>query len=105
MGVNYRGSSGRGAEYTKCISGDWGNKEVKDIIAITDYLIKIGVADPTKLAIAGWSYGGILTNYTIATDHRFKAAFAQRGVYDLTTFLGEGNAWRLIPNYFKSYNI
>ncbi len=88
VGVNYRGSSGRGAEYTKCISGDWGNKEVKDIIAITDYLIKIGVADPTKLAIAGWSYGGILTNYTIATDHRFKAAVSGAGGSLMMSFYG-----------------
>ena len=88
VGVNYRGSSGRGAEYTKCISGDWGNKEVKDIIAITDYLIKIGVADSTKLAIAGWSYGGILTNYTIATDHRFKAAVSGAGGSLMMSFYG-----------------
>ena len=77
--VNYRGSSGRGANYAKCIQADWGNKEVKDIIAITNYLIKTGIADSTKLAIAGWSYGGILTNYTIATDHRFKAAISGAG--------------------------
>lgn len=77
--VNYRGSSGRGANYAKCIAADWGNKEVKDIIAITNYLIKTGIADSNKLAIAGWSYGGILTNYTIATDHRFKAAISGAG--------------------------
>lgn len=77
--VNYRGSSGRGANYAKCIQADWGNKEVKDIIAITNYLIKTGIADSNKLAIAGWSYGGILTNYTIATDHRFKAAVSGAG--------------------------
>jgi dipeptidyl aminopeptidase/acylaminoacyl peptidase len=36
----------------------------------------------------------------VGHDNRFKAAFAQRGVYDLTTFMGEANAWRLVPNYF-----
>jgi dipeptidyl aminopeptidase/acylaminoacyl peptidase len=77
--VNYRGSSGRGMAYTKAIHGDWGNKEVKDIIAVADYLIKTGIADPSRLAIAGWSYGGILTNYTIATDTRFKAAVSGAG--------------------------
>jgi dipeptidyl aminopeptidase/acylaminoacyl peptidase len=50
--------------------------------------------------ITGGSYAGYLTAWIIAHDHRFKAAFAQRGVYDLTTFMGEGNAWRLTPNYF-----
>jgi dipeptidyl aminopeptidase/acylaminoacyl peptidase len=77
--VNYRGSSGRGMAYTKSIAGDWGNKEVKDIIAVTDYLIREGYVDSEKLGISGWSYGGILTNYTIATDKRFKAAVSGAG--------------------------
>jgi dipeptidyl aminopeptidase/acylaminoacyl peptidase len=86
--VNYRGSSGRGANYTKTIYADWGNKEVKDIIAITNQLIKEGIADSTKLAIAGWSYGGILTNYTIATDTRFKAAVSGAGSSLMLSFYG-----------------
>jgi dipeptidyl aminopeptidase/acylaminoacyl peptidase len=77
--VNYRGSSGRGLAYTKSISGDWGNKEVKDIQAVVDHLVRTGVADPARLAISGWSYGGILTNYSIATDRRFKAAVSGAG--------------------------
>jgi len=77
--VNYRGSSGRGSAYTKAIYADWGNKEVKDIIGIADQLIKTGIADSSKLGIGGWSYGGILTNYTIATDKRFKAAVSGAG--------------------------
>ena len=86
--VNYRGSSGRGANYTKTIYADWGNKEVKDIIGITNELIKQGIADSTKLAIAGWSYGGILTNYTIATDTRFKAAVSGAGSSLMLSFYG-----------------
>ncbi len=86
--VNYRGSSGRGANYTKCIYGDWGNKEVKDIIGVADYLIKSGIADENKMAIAGWSYGGILTNYTIATDKRFKAAVSGAGSSLMLSFYG-----------------
>lgn len=77
--VNYRGSSGRGKNYTKTIYGDWGNKEVIDIIAIANQLIKDSIADANKLGIGGWSYGGILTNYTIATDIRFKAAVSGAG--------------------------
>ena len=86
--VNYRGSSGRGANYTKTIYADWGNKEVKDILAITNELIKEGIADSTQLAIAGWSYGGILTNYTIATDKRFKAAVSGAGSSLMLSFYG-----------------
>jgi dipeptidyl aminopeptidase/acylaminoacyl peptidase len=77
--VNYRGSSGRGVAFTSAIYADWGNKEVKDIVGAANYLIKEGIVDPNRLGIAGWSYGGILTNYTIATDKRFKAGVSGAG--------------------------
>ena len=77
--VNYRGGSGRGAKYQKAIYADWGNLEVVDLLAGVDWAIKSGVADPDRLGIGGWSYGGILTNYTIATDPRFKAAASGAG--------------------------
>lgn len=77
--VNYRGSSGRGIDYIRSIYGDWGNKEVIDIIGAANYLIQQGIVDFSKMGIAGWSYGGILTNYTIATDSRFKAACSGAG--------------------------
>ena len=72
--INYRGSSGRGTKYQKAIYADWGNLEVVDLLAGVDGVIKSGVADPDRLGICGWSYGGILTDYTIASDPRFKAA-------------------------------
>jgi dipeptidyl aminopeptidase/acylaminoacyl peptidase len=78
-GVNYRGSSGRGVAFTKAIYGDWGNKEISDIIGAADYLVSTGVADVNRMGIAGWSYGGISTDYTIATDQRFKAAVSGAG--------------------------
>ena len=78
-GVNYRGSSGRGVEYTKAIYADWGNKEVADILGAAEWLIQKGIADENSMGIGGWSYGGILTNYTIATDKRFKAAASGAG--------------------------
>ncbi|MGZ8551603.1 MAG: prolyl oligopeptidase family serine peptidase, partial [Chitinophagaceae bacterium] len=77
--VNYRGSSGRGIDFTRSIYGDWGNKEVMDIIGAANHLIKQGIADENRMGIAGWSYGGISTNYTIATDQRFKAAVSGAG--------------------------
>jgi dipeptidyl aminopeptidase/acylaminoacyl peptidase len=77
--INYRGSNGRGYAFSKAIFGDWGNKEVVDLIDGINYLIKTGVADESKLGIGGWSYGGILTDYTTATDSRFKAAASGAG--------------------------
>lgn len=77
--INYRGSNGRGYEFSKAIFGDWGGKEVVDLIDGVNYLIKTGVADPNRLGIGGWSYGGILTDYVTATDTRFKAAASGAG--------------------------
>lgn len=78
--VNYRGSNGRGIAFSRIISADWGNKEVLDILGATDYLVGKGIADPDRLGIAGWSYGGILTDYTIASTTRFKVASSGAGV-------------------------
>ena len=79
LAVNYRGSSGRGSAFQKAIYGDWGNKEVVDLLGAVDRAVAMGVADPSRLGIGGWSYGGILTDYTIATDTRFKAAVSGAG--------------------------
>jgi dipeptidyl aminopeptidase/acylaminoacyl peptidase len=79
LAVNYRGSNGRGSEFQKAIYGDWGNLEVVDLLGAVDEVIRMGVADPDRLGIGGWSYGSILTNYTIATDTRFKAATSGAG--------------------------
>lgn len=79
VGVNYRGSNGRGIDYSRSIYADWGNKEVMDIHGAVDHLVKEGIADPDRLGIGGWSYGGILTDYCIATDTRFKAAASGAG--------------------------
>jgi len=74
LAVNYRGSSGRGSAFQKAIYADWGNKEVIDLLGAVDHMLASGVADPERLGIGGWSYGGISTDYTIASDTRFKAA-------------------------------
>ncbi len=79
LAVNYRGSNGRGSAYQRAIYADWGNKEVVDLIGAVDQAIAAGIADPDRLAIGGWSYGGILTDYTIATTTRFKAAVSGAG--------------------------
>ena len=79
VAVNYRGSNGRGSAFQKAIFADWGGKEVVDLLGAMDHVQKIGLADPDRLGIGGWSYGGILTDYTIATDGRFKAATSGAG--------------------------
>ena len=85
---NYRGSNGRGETFMSAINGDWGNKEVVDVLAATDYVVQQGIADPDKLGIGGWSYGGITTNYTIATTPRFKVAISGAGSSLQTSMYG-----------------
>jgi dipeptidyl aminopeptidase/acylaminoacyl peptidase len=110
--VNYRGSNGRGLEFSKTISGDWGNKEVIDLHGAIDQLVKMGVADPDKLGVAGWSYGGILTDYLIASDTRFKAASSGAGtgftlsLYGVDQYISQYNTeigppWTSIDKYLK----
>ena len=88
LAVNYRGSAGRGQKFSRAISADWGHYEVDDLLASVDQVIKQGVADPAKLGVGGWSYGGILTDYVIATDTRFKAATSGAGTAFTVSFYG-----------------
>jgi len=88
LNVNYRGSSGRGQAYSQAIFADWGDKEVIDLKAMVDKAIAIGVADPARLGVGGWSYGGILTDYVIASDNRFKAAISGAGTAMPLSFYG-----------------
>jgi dipeptidyl aminopeptidase/acylaminoacyl peptidase len=80
LAINYRGSAGRGNAFQKSIHADWGNLESQDLIGAVDEAIKQGIADPARLGIGGWSYGGISTDHVIARDQRFKAAVSGAGV-------------------------
>lgn len=72
--VNPRGSSGYGQAFSHAIWADWGNKDFEDVLAGVDYAIEEGYADPDRLGVGGWSYGGILTNYVITKSQRFEGA-------------------------------
>ncbi|HEY2823585.1 MAG TPA: S9 family peptidase [Candidatus Acidoferrum sp.] len=97
LAVNYRGGSGRGAAYTKSIAADWGQKEVLDVTAAIDYAISSGVADPNKLGVGGWSYGGMMTDFTIASDPRYKVAMAGAGIGNELGMYGS-------DQYIRQYN-
>ena len=76
VAANPRGSSGYGRDFSRAIWADWGNKDYDDVIAAVDGAIAMGVADPDRLGVGGWSYGGILTDHVIAKTTRFKAAIS-----------------------------
>ena len=76
VAANPRGSSGYGREFSRAIWADWGNKDYDDVMAAVDTAIAMGVADPDRLGVGGWSYGGILTDHVISKTTRFKAAIS-----------------------------
>jgi dipeptidyl aminopeptidase/acylaminoacyl peptidase len=88
LAVNYRGSSGRGGAFAQAIAADWGHKEVADLLGAVDYAVREKIADPHRLGVGGWSYGGILTDYIIASDTRFKAAISGAGSGDQLAMYG-----------------
>jgi len=112
LAVNYRGSSGRGRKYSWAIAADWGHHEVEDLEAGIDHVIRMGIADPDRLGVGGWSYGGILTDYMIASDRRFKAATSGAGVafplalYGVDQYILQydneiGPPWKSLDTYIK----
>ena len=88
VGMNPRGSSGRGFEWAKAIFAHWGEKDVQDVLSGVDYAVAHGIADPKRLGVGGWSYGGELTDYVIASDTRFKAAIAGAGIGNVLAGFG-----------------
>jgi len=100
---NPRGSGGYGRDFQHGNYQNWGVAPGADILAVTDLAAQEPWIDPARTVVTGGSYGGYMVAWLLTQDHRFKAAVAQRGVYDLTTFFGEGNAWRLVPWHFGGY--
>jgi dipeptidyl aminopeptidase/acylaminoacyl peptidase len=91
---NPRGSSGYGEKFCAAIYADWGGKDFQDDIAMVDYAVEQGIADPDKLGVGGWSYGGISTDFIIAQTNRFKAAISGAGVALITSFWGHDHYQR-----------
>lgn len=107
MGVvlsNPRGSGGYGRAFQRANYARWGDLPARDVLGALDHAAdENSWIDESRLGVTGGSYAGYLTAWIVAHDGRFKAAVAQRGVYDLNTFFGEGNAWRLVPTHFGAY--
>lgn len=102
--ANPRGSSGYGRDFQRACFQNWGPGPGADLLAAVDAVVKQeAFIDPDRTVVLGGSYGGYLAAWLISKDARFKAAVAERGVYDLTTFLGEGSAWPLVPWHFGGY--
>jgi dipeptidyl aminopeptidase/acylaminoacyl peptidase len=85
---NIRGSSGYGQKFIEMNRGDWGGGDYRDVMAGVDELVARGIADPDKLAIGGWSYGGYMAEWAITQTTRFKAAVSGAGLSNLISEYG-----------------
>ena len=72
--TNYRGSDGYGSAFAEAVFRRWDGKPLEDLLAAVDHVIAMGIADPDRLGVGGWSFGGIMTNIIITNTTRFKAA-------------------------------
>ncbi len=97
---NPRGSTGRGSRFARRAIGDWGGADLADVLAGADALVAQGRADPDRLAIVGWSYGGYLTARAITRTDRFKAAMAGAAVTDLMSMHGTSDIPPFLPEQF-----
>ena len=97
---NPRGSSGYGAEFRRANMRDWGFGDYQDLMAGVDRVIEMGVADPERLGVMGWSYGGFMTSWIVTQTSRFKAASAGAPVTNLMSFNGTADIPAFVPDYF-----
>lgn len=85
---NIRGSIGYGHRFLEMNRGDWGGGDFKDVMVGVDLLISRGIADPNRLGIGGWSYGGYMAVWAITQTQRFKAAVSGACMSDLAAEFG-----------------
>ncbi len=97
---NPRGSSGYGTEFRRANLKDWGFGDYQDLMTGVDRVIEMGVADPERLGVMGWSYGGFMTSWVVTQTARFKAASAGAPVTNLMSFNGTADIPAFIPDYF-----
>ena len=97
---NPRGSSGYGTAFRRANLKDWGVGDYQDLMTGVDKVIALGVADPERLGVMGWSYGGFMTSWIITQTKRFKAASAGAPVTNLMSFTGTADIPSFIPDYF-----
>ena len=97
---NPRGSSGYGPEFRRANERDWGVGDYQDLMTGVDRVIQMGVADPERLGVMGWSYGGFMTSWIVTQTQRFKAASAGAPVTNLMSFNGTADIPAFVPDYF-----
>ena len=98
---NPRGSTGYGEKFMRANITDWGEGDYRDIMSGVDAVVQRGIADADRLAVAGWSYGGYMTAWTVTQTNRFKAAMMGAGLSDLVSMYGTTDIPGYIGTFFK----
>jgi len=96
---NPRGSTGYGEKFMRGNIKDWGGGDFRDIMSGVDELVRRGVADSTRLAVTGWSYGGYMTGWVVSQTSRFKAAMMGAGLVNMESMYGTTD----IPGYIGTF--
>ncbi|HEV3252309.1 MAG TPA: S9 family peptidase [Puia sp.] len=99
---NPRGSTGYGVVFRLANQRDWGGSDFKDIMSGLDHVIKMGLADPDKLGVMGWSYGGFMSSWIVGHTDRFKAASIGAPVVDLSFQNMTDDIPGFLPSYMKT---
>ena len=99
---NPHGSGGYGEDFMRKLHAAWGPVAMDDIMAGVDSFLELGIADASRMAITGGSYGGYMTAWIITHTDRFIAAVSQRGVYNITSFYGTSDIPLLMSNEFDA---
>lgn len=113
VSMNPRGSTTKGEKFATALFAHWGDIDIADDLSGVDELVKRGIADPNRLAVEGWSYGGIATDYMIAKDQRFKCAISGASIGNAFAGFGTdmyireyieelGTPWRDFQNYVNN---
>lgn len=97
---NPRGTGGYGQPFRQANRNDWGGKDWVDINAGIDKLLADGIADPDRLGLMGWSYGGFIATWAIGRSDRLKAISVGAPVTDLLSFHGTSDIRDFLPHYF-----
>ncbi|HTS75419.1 MAG TPA: S9 family peptidase [Bryobacteraceae bacterium] len=97
---NPRGSYGQGEAFTSANVKDFGYGDLRDVMAGVDTVLKTAPVDPQRLGVAGWSYGGYMTMWTVTQTQRFKAAVAGAGIANYQSYYGENSIDQWMIPYF-----
>jgi dipeptidyl aminopeptidase/acylaminoacyl peptidase len=101
--VNYRGSNGYGLDFRLKNFKDFGGGDFQDLLTGIDYLNQKGLINPHKIAIAGWSYGGYLTNWSISQSPIFYKAIDGEGITNFISYTGTSDDTDFFLRYMGSY--